>query len=154
MEALRANPTVESLTRFLKEDGVAAQTLRVAAATAGVTPASDDLLIVEEEDVARLFHLGVDSLGKLREAFSSRGSVVARLLAEWRKENDSALTRQELLWALTYVLAAQGDEPAEQIRTLVSEERWWQRATESHRNRFLDRIVSEIAVANDPRHDG
>ena len=147
------HPTVEDLTRFLKEDAVVAQTWRAAAATAGVARASDDLLIVEEEDAARLFHLGLDSLSKLRTAFERLGPAVGRLLAEWREESDSALTLQELLWALTYVLAAQGGETPERIRALVSNERWWQRATDSHRGRFLDRIVSEVAVATDPKHD-
>jgi hypothetical protein len=139
--------------RFLKDDGVAARTLRAAAMTAGVARASDELLIVEEEDVARLFHLGLDSLSKLRVACEGLEPIVARLLAEWREQSDDALTPQELLWALTYVLAAQGDEPSERIRALVSDERWWQRATESHRSRFLDRIVSQVAVAKDPKRD-
>lgn len=144
---------MESLTQFLKEDHVVAQTWRAAAVAAGVDQASVDLLIVEEEDVARLFHLDVDNLSKLRVAFERLEPVVARLLAEWREDSDSALTPQELLWALTYVLAAQGDEPAEQIRALVSKERWWQRATDSHRSRFLDRIVSQLAVSKDPKRD-
>jgi hypothetical protein len=152
-EGLSARPTVESLTQFLKEDQVVAQTWRAAAVAAGVDQASVDLLIVEEEDVARLFHLDVDDLSKLRVAFERLEPVVAGLLAEWREDSDSELTPQELLWALTYVLAAQGDEPAEQIRALVSNERWWQRATNSHRSRFLDRIVSQLDVAKDPKHD-
>ena len=146
-QALGDRPSVESLTRFLKEDGVVAQTLRAAAVTAGVGRASDDLLIVEEEDVARLSHLGLDSLSKLRVACERLEPVVARLLAEWREESDSPFTPQELLWALTYILAAQGDNPSERIRALVSNERWWPRVTDSHRSRFLDRIVSEIAIA-------
>ena len=118
-----------------------------AAATAGVARASDDLLIVEEEDVARLSRLGLDSLPKLREACERVGPIVARFLAEWRQDSDDAFTPQELLWALTYVVAAQADEPTEGIRALVAEERWWQRATASHRSRFLDRTMSQIAVA-------
>lgn len=149
----RDRPTVEDLTQFLKEDAIVAQTWRAAAATAGVARASDDLLVVEEEDTARLFHLGLDSLSKLRAAFERLGPVVARLLAEWREGSDSALTHQELLWALTYVLAAQGDDPSERIRALVSNERWWQRATDSHRGRFLERIVSEVAVAAGTTND-
>ncbi len=152
-QTLPDRPTVVSVTRFLKEDGVVAQSLRAAASTAGVTRASDDLLIVEEEDVARLFHLGMDSLSKLRVACERLEPVVVRLLAAWREDSDDALTPQELLWALTYVLAARGNAPSEAIRALVSEERWWQRATESHRSRFLDRIASELAVAKDPKHD-
>ena len=153
MQALDAHPTVDNLTKFLKEDKVAVEALDAVATAAGVVPASNDLLIVEEEDVARLSHLGVDSLSKLREAFQSVEPVVARLMVQWRKESDSAITHQEFLWALTYVLAAQRDEPSDRIRALVGGERWWQRATESHRNRFLDRIVSEIVVAEDPERD-
>ena len=152
-QALDARPTVEGVTGFLKENGVVARTLRAAAVIAGVARASDDLLIVEEEDVGRLFHLGLDSLSKLRVACERLEPVVASLLAEWREESDSALIPQELLWALTYILAAQGDEPSERIRALVSKERWWQRAADSHRSRFLDRIVSQVAVAKDPKHD-
>ena len=152
-EGVSARPTVESLTQFLKEDQVVAQTWHAAAVAAGVDRAPIDLLIVEEEDVARLFHLDVDNLSKLRVAFERLEPIVAGLLAEWREDSDSELTPQELLWALTYVLAAQGDEPAEQIRALVSNERWWQRATNSHRSRFLDRIVSQLDVAKDPKHD-
>ena len=150
-QALGAGPTVESLTLFLREDDVVAQTLRTAVLASGVTRASDERLIVEEEDVARLLDLGLDSLSKLRVAFGRFAPVVTRLLAEWREDSDSALTPQELLWALTYVLAAQGDEPLERIRALVSKERWWQRATDAHRSRFLDRIVSQVAVAKDPK---
>ena len=152
-QGLSARPTVESLTQFLEDDHVVAQTWRAASVAAGVDQASADLLIVEEEDVARLFHLDIDNLSKLRVAFERLEPVVARLLAAWREDSDSALTPQELLWALTYVLAAQGDEPTEQIRALVSNERWWQRATDSHRSRFLDRIVSQLAVAKDPKRD-
>ena len=148
-----APATVESLTRFLKEDGVVAQALRAAAVTAGVARASDELLIVEEEDVARLSHLGLDSLSELRVAFERQEPVIARLLAAWREDSDSAFTPQELLWALTYVLAAQGDDPSERIRDLVSPERWWQRATDSHRSRFLERIVPQVAVANGQKRD-
>ena len=152
-QTLRERPTVDNVTRFLKKDHVVAQTWCSAAVAAGVDRASMDLLIVEEEDVARLFHLDVDSLSKLRAAFQGQGPVVARLLAEWREGSDSAITPQELLWAVTYVLAGRGDEPAEQIRALVSNERWWQRASDSHRSRFLDRIVSQLVVARDPKHD-
>ena len=149
--SLDVRPTVESLTQFLKEDDVVAQSLQVAATAAGVARASDDLLIVEEEDVARLLHLGLDSLSKLRGACKQLELVVARLLTQWREDSDSAFTPQEWLWALTYVCSAEGGEPAEQIRSLVAAERWWQRATDSHRSRFLDRIVTEIAVATDPK---
>ncbi len=145
-------PTVESLTRFLKEDDVVAEAMRAATSAAGVARASDDLLIVEAEDVARLVHLGVDSLSKLRVTCERRESVVARLVALWREDSDSALTPQELLWALTYVLAAEGDDPTERIRALVSDERWWQRATDVHRSRFLDRTVSDLAAAKDQKH--
>ncbi len=150
---MNAHPTVESLTRFLKEDSVATQTLHTAAVTAGVARASNDLLVVEEEDVARLVHLGLDSLSKLREACARLEPIVARLVAEWRTDSDDALTPQELLWALTYLIAAQEDEPAERIRAMISTERWWQRATASHQSRFLERIVSEVADATDPKHD-
>jgi hypothetical protein len=148
---LGARPTVESLARFLKEDSVVDRTLGAAAATAGVARASDDLLIVEEEDVARLARLGLDSLAKLREACERLGPVVARFLSEWRQDSDDPFTPQELLWALTYVVAGQGDEPTEGIRALVAEERWWQRATTSHRSRFLDRTMSQLAVATDAK---
>jgi len=149
---LGERPTVESLTQFLKEDDIVAQSLQVAATAAGVARAADDILIVEEEDVARLRHLGLDSLSKLRVACEQLESAVARLLTQWRKDSDAAFTPQELLWALTYVRAAEGGgDPAEQIRTLVSTERWWQRATDSHRSRFLDRIVTEIGVATDTK---
>ena len=118
---------------------------------AGVARASDDLLIVEEEDVARLSRLGLDSLSKLREACEHMGPVAARFLAEWRQDCDDPFTPQELLWALTYVLAAQVDEPTEGIRALVADEQWWQRATASHRSRFLDRTMSQLAVARDAK---
>ena len=150
---LEGRPTVESLTQFLREDDIVAQSLQVAATAAGVARAADDLLIVEEEDVSRLLHLGLDSLSKLRDTCERLESAVATLLMQWRIDDDSAFTPQEMLWALTYVLAAQGDEPTEQIRALVSNERWWQRATDSHRSRFLDRIVSQLAVAKDPKRD-
>ena len=149
---LIARPTADSLRQFLKEDGVFAQTLETATVAAGVARAWDDLLIVEEEDVARLVHLGVNSLAELRVACERLKPVVARLLAEWRKGSDGAITPQELLWALTYVLAAHGDDPWERIRALVSTERWWQRATDTHRSRFLEGIVSQVAVANEPKH--
>jgi len=123
--------------------------LDAAAATAGVARASDDVLIVEEEDVARLSRLGLDSLSQLRDACEQMGPVVARFLAEWRQDSDDPFTRQELLWALTYVLAAQVDEPTEGIRALVADEQWWQRATSSHRSRFLDRTMVQLAVATD-----
>lgn len=146
--ALGVSPTIESLTRFLKEDDAVAQSLRVAATAAGVERASDDLLIVEEEDVARLLYLGLN-LATLRVACERLEAVVARLLAQWRADSESAFTPQELLWALTYVLAAEGGKPADRIRGLVSTERWWQRATDSHRNRFLERILAELTVATD-----
>ena len=97
---------------FLKEDRVIEQTLRAAATSAGVARASDDLLIVEEEDVARLLHLDLDSLSKVRESCERLEPVVARLLVECRQDSDDAFTPQELLWALTYVLAAEGGEPS------------------------------------------
>ena len=144
---LGARPTLENLTRFLKEDDVVAQAFGVAVAAAGVAQASDELLIIEEEDVGRLTHLGLESLASLREAFEASAPMVATLIAQWRQDSDSALTRQELLWALTYVLAADGDKPLKQIRALVAEERWWQRATESHKDRFLERIIPELVRA-------
>jgi hypothetical protein len=141
-------PTVESLTRFLMEDRIVDETLRAAAAEAGVARASDDLLIIEEEDVARLAHLGLDGLSQLREACERSTPKVVRLLAEWRRDSDDAFTPQELLWALTYVLAADGDDPGAGLRALIAEERWWTRATESHRSRFLERTLSQLAASD------
>jgi len=142
---------VKSLASFLTTDDVVAEALRAATLAAGVDRASDELLVVEEEDVARLLRLGLDSFAKLRMACEQEKLVVSRLLAEWRSESESAITPQELLWALTYVLAAERGEAVEEIRALVSTERWWQRATESHRGRFLERIESQIAAARSPR---
>lgn len=139
-------PSVDSLKRFLKDDDVVGRAWRGAADAAGVSRA-EDLLVVDTEDLARLAHLDLDSLSMLREAFARHELVVARLLAEWRRDSKSAITLQELLWALTYVLATENGDAAERISTLVSGERWWQRATPSHRSRFLEGIVSQLAAA-------
>ena len=146
--------SVEDLTRFLREDPVVAQALGTAAATAGVGRATDDLLVVGAEDVARLTHLELSSLSELRVAFQRLEPVIAGVFAKWREDSDSALTPQELLWVLTYVVAADGDEPAERIRGLVANEQWWQRITEGHQNRFLDRIVSQVAASVAPPDTG
>ncbi len=145
-------PTVDELTRFLKEDSVVAASVDMAAAAAGVMRANDDLVVVGEEDVARLVHLGLNGLEELRVAFNAREAAVARLLAAWREDSDSPLTPQEVLWALSYILAGQGNDPAEHIRALVDSEQWWQRITEGHRGRFLDRIVSQVVASVDAKN--
>lgn len=140
-------PTVDSLTRFLGDDPVVARTLQTATTVAGVAQAAPELTVIEEEDVARLAHLGLESLSALRGAFERLEPVVARLLGSWREDSDSAITPQELLWALTYIMTAHGEDPADRVRALVVNERWWQRISEGHRSRFLERTVSQVAAA-------
>ena len=148
-------PTVDTLRQFLREDDVVAQVMREAGRVAGVPPAAEDLLVVESEDVARLGRLGLLGLADLREAFRVQEPAVARLLAAWRSDSESPITPQELLWALTYVLAV-GDgagDPTARVRALVAGERWWQRVTDLHQARFLESTVTQVAVAMQPDAD-
>lgn len=128
-----------------------AQALRTAAVAAGVTRASDDLLMVEEEDVARLFHLGLDSLSELRAACERLETVLGRssrrggkgVIARSSPKSSSGRSR-------TFLPKGERSVP---MRALVSKERWWQRATDSHLCRFLDRIVAQISAEHDPQAD-
>ena len=145
------SPTIEKLSHLLRGDPVFTHALQAAAKAAGVDLAGDDMLILADEDVARLEHLDMD-LDGLRDACGRLESQVAGLLATWRTDNTYALTPQELLWALTYVLAAQGDgstgaTPTERINSMIASEQWWMRATPTHRANFLERIGEQLTEA-------